>query len=154
MKVSKAKHKRSLSVSTCTVPSKTKKSSGLSSSGSSGSNYQGHVKRFSEIQVIVDELEKKHSDSYTPEQLRAWAHMIDLKKHLSYDTPPLEMPFFKKPSTGAKSEVAISPGERIMYRTECINQLDKWYNLLEKGAITQSQFQELQDTILPDIKQI
>ena len=60
----------------------------------SGSNFQGHLKNLSEVQTIVDELDKKHGDSYTPEQLRVWAHMIQLKKHGSYDIQPSK-PFFK-----------------------------------------------------------
>ena len=47
----------------------------------------------------------------------------------------------------------MSPGKRIKYRSECIDQLDKWHALLEKGVIDQAQFKELQDTILHDIKQ-
>ena len=60
----------------------------------SGTNFQGHLKNLSEVQTIVDELDKKHSDSFNPEQLRVWAHMIQLNKHGSYDIPPFK-PFFK-----------------------------------------------------------
>ena len=118
----------------------------------SGSNYQGHLKNMSEVQEIVHELEKKHEDSYTPEQLRAWRHMIQLRKHDSYEVPPSK-PFFKtKKAATTPPSVTLSPGKRISYRKECINQLDKWHSLLEKGVISKTQFDEIQGTILNDIK--
>ena len=46
----------------------------------------------------------------------------------------------------------LSPGKCILYRSECINQLDKWHDLLEKGVISSAQFTELQETIMNDIK--
>jgi len=36
--------------------------------------------------------------------------------------------------------------------TACIEQLDKWYTLLEKGRITQKQYSQLQEKILSDIQ--
>uniref|UniRef100_A0A1X7UNK9 SHOCT domain-containing protein n=1 Tax=Amphimedon queenslandica TaxID=400682 RepID=A0A1X7UNK9_AMPQE len=105
----------------------------------------------SEVQTIVDELEKKHASSYTPEQLRVWGHMIQLKKHDSFEVPPSK-PFFKTNNASATSGVTLSPGKTVIYRTECINQLDKWHSLLEKGIISKAQFEELQGTILSDVK--
>ena len=75
----------------------TKKQRGASTE-SSGSNYKGHLKTLSEVQVIVDELEKKYKDCRTPEQIRACGHMIHMKKHSSYDEPP------QKPFYGLKEE--------------------------------------------------
>lgn len=49
----------------------------------------------SEVEKIVVSLTEKHSKDYTVEQIRAWAHMVQMGKHLSYDEPP-EKPFFKK----------------------------------------------------------
>ena len=132
----------------------TKKQRGTSTE-SSGSNYQGHLKTLSEVQVIVDELEKKHKDCYTPEQIRAWGHMIHMKKHSSYDEPP-QKPFFmgskRKQKENNAPSATLSPGKCILYRSECINQLDKWHDLLEKGVISSAQFTELQETIMNDIK--
>lgn len=51
-----------------------------------------------------------------------------------------------------RSTGGISPGKQIGLRTELINQLDRWHQLLEKGAITQDQYQELQEKILSDVK--
>ena len=33
-------------------------------------------------------------------------------------------------------------------RSECINQLDKWHSLMERGVITVEQYKEFQDAIL------
>ena len=49
----------------------------------------------SEVEKIVVSLTEKHSKDYTVEQIRAWAHMVQMGKHLSYDEPP-EKPFFQK----------------------------------------------------------
>ncbi len=101
----------------------------------SGTNYQGHLNSLSEVEVVIGKLDEKHEDGYTPEQIRAWAYMINMKKHTSYDDPPSK-PFFRgsgsKNKDKEKSESAtgtsvarVSPGKRIMYRSECINELDK-----------------------------
>ena len=104
----------------------------------------------------MDELEERHGTSkkYSPEQFRAWAHMLQLKKHDSYDMPP-NKPFFKsrkQTDDVTALDKSLGPGKRISYRTECIEQLGKWHLLMEKGAISHSQFQKLQETILCDIK--
>ena len=123
-----------------------------------GRSYQGHLSKMSEVQQIVEDLEQCNGDKsvYSPEQLRVWAHMIHMKKHTSYTDPP-DKPFFRrskgKPKVSTSSESELSPVKRINLRTECINQLDKWHMLLEKGAITTDQYKQLQDTILDDIKQ-
>ena len=77
------------------------------------SNYQGHLSKMSKVEEIVEDLERRHGENnvYTPEQIRVWAHMIQLK-----------------------------------------HQLDKWHMLLERGAISSDQYQQLHDTTLSDIK--
>jgi len=47
--------------------------------------------------IICDELEERHSNSkkFSLEQLRAWAHIIQMKKHESYEAPP-DKPFFNQ----------------------------------------------------------
>ena len=44
-----------------------------------------------------------------------------------------------------------SPSKRVGVRTQCIDQLSKWHELLTKGAISQSQYEELKQTILKDM---
>lgn len=85
--------------------------------------------------TIVDELETRHtSGKFSPEQLRAWAHLIQLKNHVSDDKPP-DKPFFRnsKPKKVSTNESqGISPAKRITLRSECIDQLEKWHMLMEQ----------------------
>ena len=79
--------------------------------------------------------------------LNCWAHMIQCKKHDSYDLPPKKKFFGKtKPDAGA------SPGKRSSLRSECISQLDKWHQLMERGVISSEEYEEMQVKILTDIK--
>ena len=39
-------------------------------------------------------------------------------------------------------------------RSECIQQIDEWYDLKQKGAISEAQYEELQAMILSDIKNL
>ena len=75
--------------------------------------------------------------------------MIQLGTYVSYDTAPDKL-FFKTGKKGASS-VRVSPGKRLNMRSECIDQLDKWYRLVEKGAITSAQYTEIKDDIMADI---
>ena len=67
------------------------------------------------------------------------------------------LPYFsrrkaKQDSTSLETSVpCLSPGKRINLRSECMNQLSVWHNLLEKGAISQAQYDEFQKKILGDI---
>ncbi len=128
------------------------------------SKRDAYAKKISDVEDIVKKLEDKHGSKYTVEEMNAWAHMVHVKKRTSCDVPP-NLPYF----TGNKKRVAdagttavdtqafpsgatnTSPSKRVNLRSECITQLDKWHSLLEKGAINQVQFDELQKTILKDI---
>ena len=125
--------------------------SNTSGAGSTRSKYSGEHNKMFELQEIVDELEKRHSKKYTIEQLRAWGNMMMMKKHESYDHPP-DKPFFKQKKEGQPG--TKSPGKRIHYRSECMDQLDKWHSLLQRGVITQEQYTEMQESILSDIKKL
>ena len=105
----------------------------------------------SDVDNIVTKLKEKHGEKYTPVQLSCWAHMIHTHKHESMEQPPNKS-FFgkKKPSDAASS--CVSPGKRISLRSECINQLDKWHQLKERGVISNEEYEDLQKTILVDIK--
>ena len=102
-----------------------------------------------EVDTIVSKLKERHGEKYTPVQLNCWAHMIHTHKHESLDTPSNES-FFGKKKTG--DAVGVSPGKRISLRSECMNQLDKWHQLKERGVISSDQYEELQKSILTDIK--
>ena len=121
-----------------------------------------HAKKLEQVEEIADELEVQHGGPYTREQYSVWAHMIDMRKHESRDIPP-DKPFFKgskgkkentssDPCTSSTDPLEISPGKRIHLRTQCMDQLEKWHCILEKGIISEEQYKELQGNILGDIK--
>lgn len=117
-------------------------------------NYRtaAHTEKMDEVERILKELKDKHTGTYTEEKLRAWAHLIQMDKHKSYSLPP-DMPYFKKGNTRAASDstTGVSPCKRVTMRTACIEQMDKWHSLLEKGGITQQQYDTLQEKIMSDM---
>ena len=125
---------------------------------------QGCAQKITDVEAIMDTLKEKHGPAYTVEQLSAWAHMVQMGKHVSTEVPPALPYFGKAKSSNEKQEAEIqltqqssppsavlSPGKRISLRSECMDQLSKWYSHLEKGVISQSKYEELQGTILGDI---
>ena len=118
------------------------------------------MNKIQEIEEIVDELKKKHGNALNLEWYNAWAHMLHTGQYSSYDEPP-NFPYFKMP--GSKSfqstsvvkdtekSQAMSPGKRIHRRGECIQQLDQWFHLREKGVISSEQYEQLKTSILGDI---
>ena len=118
------------------------------------SNYDGHLDKVAEVDQISEELSDKHGKKYTPEQYRCWANLIQLQKHDSYEMPPKKR-FFEKPKDNVVGVTSgLSPSKRLNMRSECITQLDKWFNLKERGVITAEQYKEVQDSILSDIKKV
>jgi len=111
--------------------------------------YSSHLQKVDELEEILDKLKSKQKGSkYTPEQLHAWAHTIQMGKHNSYDAPP-NKPFFGKQS---QPNTVSSPGKRIQLRTQCIDQLTKWHRLMEDQVISKEEYQEMHKTIMSDIK--
>ena len=120
------------------------------------SKYTKQIQKMNELEDIVDQLSEKHGEDFTPEQVRTWAHMIQMKKHISYENPP-DKPFFKRPKPRMESgqklaPESLSPGRRIQYRSQCIDQLDKWHSLMERGAISLDEYTDMQRSILSDIQ--
>ena len=116
-----------------------------------------------EVEAITDKLTEKHEDKFSAEQINMWAHLINMKKHQSFDDPP-DKPFFrgssKKVFTQKSSDIpnatgvvcqGISPSKRIGLRTELLDQLDKLSALLDKGIIDHSKYEQLHDSIIADI---
>ena len=128
------------------------------------SNFQEHTLKIQKVEEIAKDLKERHGDKYTSEQYNVWAHMIHMGKHDSRLIPP-DKPFFRTSGTQQEqtrspasqapvvNSLCVSPGKRIGLRTECMEQLDKWYALLEKGVITTEQYEEHQQKILKDMKQ-
>ena len=121
----------------------------------------------SDVDEFFQKLKLKHKSEYSPEQLRAWAHLLQMEKHDSLDTPP-DKPFFRghkrqvPPDSDANTperkknpvSAAISPCRKMSMRTELIGQLEKWHKLLESGAVSQLDYDELKAKILCDIKEL
>ena len=83
-----------------------------------------------------------------------WGHMIQMEKHGSYDQPP-DLPYFRKGEksvTHSQVHPMSSPPAKGYRCVQCIEQLDKWHALLDKGGITQEQYDELQTKIFKDMK--
>ena len=95
-------------------------------------------------------LREKRTSTFSDEQLRSWAHMFVMKKHESLEFPP-DKPFWKTPKTPTSNSSAVSPSKQINLRGQCVDQLLKWHELLEKGAIMQEQYEEFKSTILDDV---
>ena len=126
----------------------------------SKSKRDGIAKKISQVKEVVQKLKEKHGSLYSIEKLNAWAHMIDIGKHDSYETPP-DLPYFRgklKPGIKAPSPesvasscsgasagsscdggagpsgTSVSPAKRISMR-KLLSQMDQWHSLLEKAAI-------------------
>ena len=58
------------------------------------SRYEGHiVDKMAEVDRLQDELREKHAGKFSEEQLRSWAHLLQIKKHDSLEKPP-DKPFW------------------------------------------------------------
>ena len=120
--------------------------------------YDNHAEKMIEVESIEEELENKHNGTYSREQLRAWAHLIQMGKHDSLDLAP-NKPFWKTPSGNkgsplpqSDSTVAVSPGKKIQLQGQLFDQLLKWHDLLEKGGIDQQQYNGIQASIMENVK--
>ena len=100
-----------------------------------GSKEKESAEQKSEVEETYEQLQKKHKGKYTPDQLRAWSHMIRLKTHDSLEVAP-DKPFFRgrkregstlsdNPVSKRASSTGFSPGRKVNIRSELINQLDK-----------------------------
>ena len=129
-------------------------------------------KKMSQVEEFYNNLREKHGE---PEQFRAWANMIQLGKHSPLDNPPSSR-FFKSPNHSQKTKVpqsecstaarddtpitgkspqdptALSPSKKATFRSQCIEQLERCYNLMNSGHITKEQYDDLQASILRELK--
>jgi len=48
-------------------------------------SHEDHMDKMAEVEKIEKKLQDKHEGVYTEEQLRCWAHLIEMKKHASYE---------------------------------------------------------------------
>lgn len=77
-----------------------------------------------------------------------------MKKHSSYDIPP-NKPFWKTPKKKVppnSNEITVSPSKRVNLRGQCVQQLLKLHELLEKGGISKEQYDEMQRSIMEEVR--
>ena len=131
--------------------------------------YDKFMDKMTEVEAIEADLREKHADGpYTEPQLRSWAHLIQMKKHNSYDTPP-NKGFWKtaqqsKSSSGSTSLTIVgnegsrnttdSPGKRINMRGKCLEQLTQLHQLFESGGINTEQYDEMKAAIMGEVKKL
>ena len=129
-------------------------------------------KKIDAIEEIIAKLKEIHGGSYKVEHLNAWAHLIQVGKHNSYDSPP-NYPYFtgrkksQMSSEGAMSSKyaegssancpektnssVLSPGKGVQLRSQCIDQLSRWHSLKQEGGISAEEYEQLRKNILSDI---
>ena len=134
------------------------------------SRYDRFTDKMTEVEAIEAELRQKHAQSmYSEHQLRSWAHLIQMKKHTSYDKPP-DKPFWRTtqqksvPSGNTTASVTIgdlegsskrdSPGKRINMRGKCMEQLMQLHKLFESNMVTQEQYEEMKSDIMGEVKKL
>ena len=134
------------------------------------SRYTNHVEKMTEVQEIEEKIKELHNKGgtkvFSDEQIRTWAHLIQMGKHSSYDFPP-DKPFWRNHrnvSTGESSTtsatpdrskapvVTISPGKRVNLRGQCVEQLLRLHQLMEKGGISKAEYDEMQESIMAEVK--
>ena len=113
---------------------------------------EAHMEKMDKLQQICKELKEKHNEGQyshlSDAQFHCWGNSIQLGSHKSYEHPP-NKPYFGCTRTAAST---TSPGKRIKLRSECIDQLTKWHQLMENGVISSQEYEDMHKTILRDIK--
>ena len=117
-----------------------------------------NLKTLDEVEAVFQQLDEKHNGKFTIEQLRMWAHMINMGKHTSLETPP-DKPFFRgnKKLSKIAADVAttdISPAKRSNLRSQYMTQMKDWHALFESAAITKEEYEEQKTKILEDLKKL
>ena len=130
------------------------------------SRYNKQIDKMREVEEIEDDLRSKHEGRYTEEQIRMWAHLIQMNKHTSYEEPPNKK-FWKTPdssgssqgtssskssSLGSSKSGLDSPGKRVSLRGQCIDQLHRLKQLHTDGGITEDQYTEMKESIMKEVK--
>ena len=107
------------------------------------------------VETTEEKLREKHEGVYTEEQLICWAHLIQMKKHTSYDVAP-NKPFWKVSNMlsdkGDRSSCTVSPSKSVNLRGQCVTQLLQLHQLLERGGITQQQYDDMHGAIMGETK--
>ena len=110
------------------------------------------TQKMREVDEIVTKLSEKQSGNFTVEQLRAWAYLI--QNIILLMTPQINLFFVTRIVLLKNKTLRTSPKKtKIELRSQCVDQLQKWHDLLSK-VITQQRYDELWDKIMSDIEQL
>ena len=131
------------------------------------SRYDKYLDKMTEVETIEQELKETHAEgTYSDLQLRSWAHLIQMGQHSSYATPPNKR-FYKtikkansatdsdamtSATANSASTLSVSPGKRVNLRGQCVQQLLQLHQLLERGGISKQQYDDMQSTIMGDVR--
>ena len=127
------------------------------------SRYNKQVDKMREVDEIEDDLRSKHEGKYSEEQIRMWAHLIQMNKHSSLEEPPNKK-FWKTSGgtgcadaaagsgQGSSKGVLSSPGKRVNLRGQCIDQLHRLQQLYNDGGITEDQYLDMKESIMKEVK--
>ena len=130
------------------------------------SRYNKQIDKMREVEEIEDDLRSRHEAKFTEEQIKMWAHLIQMNKHTSYEEPPNKK-FWKTSSSAGSSQgsssssgasvgstksVLDSPGKRVNLRGQCIDQLHRLQQLFSDGGITEDQYMEMKESIMKEVK--
>ena len=66
--------------------------------------HESHMDKMAEVECIEEKLWEKHEGLHSEEQIRCWAHLLQMKKHMSFDVAP-NKPFWKV--SGVKVKVTM-----------------------------------------------
>ena len=64
---------------------------------------------------------------------------------------PLPKADISKESLSTSAPISSTPHKRVFVRSECIDQLKRWHNLLSEGIISQDDYDKVQRAILKDM---
>lgn len=79
------------------------------------SSNEANASALDEVDEVYQQLSDKHVDKFDADRLRMWAHLINMGKHTSLDTPP-DYPFFRKRTarpTDSSSAVGLGASRAI-----------------------------------------
>ena len=134
------------------------------------SRYNKQVDKMREVDEIEDDLRSKNEGKYSEEQIRMWAHLIQMNKHSSLEEPPNKK-FWKTSGgtatsgaggagaaagsgQGSSKGVLSSPGKRVNLRGQCIDQLHRLQQLYNDGGITEDQYLDMKESIMKEVKNL
>ena len=79
------------------------------------SRYSKQIDKMREVEEIEDDLRSKHEGKYTEEQIRMWAHLIQMNKHTSYEEPPNKKFWKTSDSSGSSQGNSSSKSSSLKY---------------------------------------